>query len=162
METSAYTYAGFWLRVGSAVIDAVLFIVPMSLLFFLLPKEVSETLATDGSVTMTFYTTPIINLVFGLILWLYKTLLESSSIQATIGKRTLKLVVTDLNGERISFGKAAFRSWVVWLPWVASLPYVQMIVFLVALIACLVVGFTSKKQGLHDRMAKCLVLRSEA
>jgi len=162
METSADAYAGFWLRVGSAVIDAVMLLVPMSLLFFLLPKEVRETLAVDGSVSMTFHTTPVIEFAFGVICWLYKALLESSTIQATIGKRTLKLIVTDLKGERISFGTAAFRSWPAWLPWIAFFRYVQLIVFLLAFISCFVVGFTHKKQGLHDRMAKCFVVRSGA
>ena len=42
--------------------------------------------------------------VFGIIVgWLYYTILESSKLQATIGKMALGLVVTDLAGNRISF-----------------------------------------------------------
>jgi uncharacterized RDD family membrane protein YckC len=41
--------------------------------------------------------------------WLYFAALESSAWQATVGKRTLGLQVTDLEGRRIGFGRATGR-----------------------------------------------------
>ena len=41
-----------------------------------------------------------------LVRWLYYAYCESSEWQATIGKKVLNLVVTDLHGNRISFGRA--------------------------------------------------------
>ena len=41
--------------------------------------------------------------------WLYYSLLESSAWQATLGKKALGLEVTDLDGNRIGFGRATGR-----------------------------------------------------
>ena len=41
--------------------------------------------------------------------WLYSALLESGPKQATLGKRLLDLKVTNMEGERISFGQATGR-----------------------------------------------------
>jgi uncharacterized RDD family membrane protein YckC len=49
------------------------------------------------------------NLYFPVVHWLYNTLLISSPKQATIGKFTLGLRVTDLRGKRISFMQANLR-----------------------------------------------------
>ncbi|MBI2875162.1 MAG: RDD family protein [Firmicutes bacterium] len=78
--------------------------------------------------------------------WLYFTLLESSPKQATLGKMALRIVVTDLNGGRISFGRANGRYW-------GKIP--SAIIFLIGFIMA---GFTRKKQGLHDLMAGTLVI----
>jgi len=41
--------------------------------------------------------------------WLYFALMESSGKCASLGKMALGIKVTDLNGNRISFGKATGR-----------------------------------------------------
>lgn len=48
--------------------------------------------------------------------WLYYSLLESSTRQATIGMRALGLRVTSTEGERISFGRALLRTVVKLVP----------------------------------------------
>src|SRR5262245_30233262 len=45
-------------------------------------------------------------LVGGVVDWLYYALLESSPVQATVGKRLLGLAVADEDGKRISFARA--------------------------------------------------------
>ena len=42
--------------------------------------------------------------------WLYSASMESSSYQATFGKWMLGIRVCDLEGQRISFGRASARS----------------------------------------------------
>ena len=80
--------------------------------------------------------------------WLYHALLESSEWQATVGKRVLGLVVTDMAGQRVSFGRSTGRH------------FGKIITNLVpAFIGYLLAGFTEKKQALHDMIAGCLVLR---
>ena len=49
--------------------------------------------------------------------WLFFSLNECSRRQATPGKRLLHLQVTNLQGERISFGRALLRAVVKLLPW---------------------------------------------
>ena len=44
-----------------------------------------------------------------IVAWLYFAYLESSENQATLGKMALSIKVTDLKGERISFGRATGR-----------------------------------------------------
>jgi uncharacterized RDD family membrane protein YckC len=79
--------------------------------------------------------------------WLYEAFMESSSYQATLGKMIFGMKVTDLNGNRISFERATGRHFAKWLS---------------AMIFCIgyiMVGFTDRKQGLHDLLAGTLVLR---
>jgi uncharacterized RDD family membrane protein YckC len=79
--------------------------------------------------------------------WLYYSLLESSAWQATLGKKALGLEVTDLDGNRISFGRATGRFFAKFISW--------MILF----IGYIMAGFTEKKQALHDILAGTLVIR---
>jgi len=88
------------------------------------------------------------NLVGLVITWLYYTLLESSNWQATLGKKAVGLKVTDLQGEQIGFGRANARYWS------------KILSGLILMIGFLMVAFTEKKQGLHDRIAKTLVVQS--
>ena len=71
---------------------------------------------------------------------------ESSSWQATIGKKILGLKVTDLQGQRISFMRSLWRN-------------IAMIVStLILCIGYLMCFWTEKKQCLHDSLANCLVI----
>jgi uncharacterized RDD family membrane protein YckC len=72
--------------------------------------------------------------------------MESSARQATLGKMALKLAVTDLEGERIGFGRATGRYFAKFLSW------------LTLLVGFFMAGFTQRKQGLHDILAKTLVI----
>ncbi|MCG8347540.1 MAG: RDD family protein [Chloroflexales bacterium] len=49
-------------------------------------------------------------------IWFYFALFESSSWQATPGKRLLRLKVTDLDGGRIGLGRALLRAIVLLIP----------------------------------------------
>jgi len=73
--------------------------------------------------------------------------MESSSYQATLGKMIFGMKVTDLNGNRISFERATGRHFAKWLSG------------LVLCIGYIMVGFTERKQGLHDLLAGTLVRR---
>ncbi len=80
--------------------------------------------------------------------WLYHALCESSEWQGTPGKKALGLIVTDLAGQRISFGRATGRY------------FAKIITGMVPLgIGYILAGITEKKQALHDMIASCLVLR---
>ncbi len=87
------------------------------------------------------------NIVCVAATWLYYAIMESSSKQATFGKLICGLKVTDLNGERISFMRATGRH------------FGKIISSMILLIGYLMVLFTERKQGLHDMMAGCLVLK---
>jgi uncharacterized RDD family membrane protein YckC len=78
--------------------------------------------------------------------WLYYALMESSSRQATLGKLAIGIVVTDLGGNRISFGRATGRY------------FGKILSGMIMCIGYIMAGFTERKQALHDIMASCLVV----
>ena len=84
------------------------------------------------------------------IICLYGALSESSVHQATWGKRAMGLKVTDLEGKRITFGKALGR-W--FLKEVFS--FVPLLWF-----TFLAIAFSDKRQGVHDMGAGTLVWKT--
>jgi uncharacterized RDD family membrane protein YckC len=153
-------YAGFWLRFLAFMIDNVvmgvgfvLILVPLIFLTGLgtfLSKIHPDQELDDAGI---FFIIGVIFLAATLSLvltWLYHALMESSEWQATVGKKALGLVVTDMAGQRVSFGRATGRH------------FGKIITNMVpALIGYIMAGFTEKKQALHDMMAGCLVLRRD-
>jgi uncharacterized RDD family membrane protein YckC len=131
-------YGGFWRRLTAAAADAVLINV--------LVDAVMDTASAWGEPPRG---------IFGLrtgikllVAWLYVAGMECSPLQGSIGKLALGLRVTDLQGARVSFGRATLRHWSKLLsgPFTLGLGY-------------LMIAFTRRKQGLHDRIANCLVVR---
>ena len=128
-------YAGFWRRLGAFLIDAVLLAVAMAALGRLgLPVYQRVDYNAFGMVIVV------------LLLWLYFALLESSRLQATLGKLALAIKVTTLDGHRIGFGRATLRTVGKYLSAV-----ILMIGFIMA-------GFTRRRQALHDLIAGTLVV----
>ena len=74
--------------------------------------------------------------------------MESSHLQATLGKMALSLQVTDLEGRRITFAKATGRFFAKYLS------------VLTLGIGYLMAAFTERKQALHDIIAGTLVVRT--
>ncbi len=85
----------------------------------------------------------------GMVFLLYHAVLESSRHQATWGKRLMKIVVTDREGERIMFGRAFIRTLGKYLSGA-----ILFIGYAMAL-------FTQERQALHDLLAGTLVLEEE-
>lgn len=87
-----------------------------------------------------------LNPYFIVMHWLYFTLLQSSPKQATIGKFTLGLRVTDLRGKRISFAQANLR-------------YLSKFFSLIPLcLGFLLLLSTRRKQTLHDYLSRTVVV----
>ncbi len=147
-------YAGFWLRFVAWIIDTIILWIVTSFITIPLvaatglremilnhpPQTPEELIALMG----TIWKIAILGLV---IRWLYYALLESSAWQATIGKLTLGLKVTDMAGQRVSFARATGRF------------FGKIISGIILWIGYIMAGFTAQKQALHDMMAGCLVMR---
>ena len=119
--------AGFWLRLAAYVIDTILFLIG----FFVLVGILGP-----------------LGLVLAIVgVWLYYAGLESSDAQATLGKRAMGIIVTDLLGERLTFGRATGRF--------AARIVTGLIPFAIGYIMA---GFTKHKQALHDMIASTLVI----
>jgi uncharacterized RDD family membrane protein YckC len=143
-------YGGFWIRVVAAIIDAIIVRVVVSpIRFFVgglgLAERMMRGIPHAGLIFFGSGITLIATL-FGS--WLYEAFMESSSYQATLGKMILGMKVTDLNGNRISFERATGRH------------FAKGLSALILLIGYIMVGFTERKQGLHDLLAGTLVRRT--
>jgi uncharacterized RDD family membrane protein YckC len=145
-------YAGFWLRFVAWIIDVFLLDIVLGMFVFapllgsslanMEPGNFWELLNTLGPKMQEA------QLITIVVMWLYYALMESSSWQGTVGKKALGLVATDLNGNRLTFGRATGR----FFGKILSFPVTLGIGYIMA-------GFTAKKQALHDLIAGCLVMR---
>jgi uncharacterized RDD family membrane protein YckC len=141
-------FAGFWLRAVAYLIDTIF----ISLVFGLIASFYPSTfIKIPGAGTTSLASLPQLTpIAFAITIsatWFYYTVFEASIWQATPGKRVMRLYVADLNGQRLTFARAAARN------------FAKMISSLTFLVGYLVAGFTEKKQALHDILASCLVLR---
>lgn len=131
-------HAKFLHRVGAHLIDITILLFaivgPVLLIYPLIPRLL-RVLALPA-------------LAF-LVPLIYFTMFESSRLQATPGKMALGLKVTSLTGERITPLNAIGRS----LARIIAGSLTGDLGYLVAL-------FTKKKQGLHDLMAKTIVVQN--
>jgi uncharacterized RDD family membrane protein YckC len=148
-------YAGFWRRFVAHLIDQivigfaafVIFIPGLALLGIGIGAgimEESESAIGLILAAVAAYLVAILLIVVGQ--WLYYALMESSSKQATLGKLALGIIVTDLSGNRISFGRATGRY------------FGKILSGMIMCIGYIMAGFTERKQALHDIMASCLVV----
>jgi len=142
-------YGGFWIRVVAAIIDAIILrvvVAPVGMIFGGLGMAGMMSGIPHGGLGILGSGITIILLIFGS--WLYEAFMESSSYQATLGKMIFGMKVTDLNGNRISFERATGRHFAKWLSTI------------ILGIGYIMVGFTERKQGLHDLLAGTLVRRA--
>lgn len=158
-SVKANVYAGFWLRFLAAIIDSLVLGVPLGIIAFLLIASAIPFLA-HAQDPMTVLATILPRILFLVVIylvasWLYWGLMESSSWQATLGKKAIGLWVTDLAGNRPTFGRASGRFFAG-----RGIGFVPSIGGLYFLIDCIMAGFTEKKQALHDMIASCLVVRN--
>ncbi len=147
-------YAGFWLRFVAIIIDFILvgiaLGIPCGILFGALGMSMGAGMASHNPglvIGPALGTIFLIEMIAVLVQWLYFAMMESSSWQGTVGKKALGLMVTDMDGRRISFGRATGRY------------FAKIISGMILMIGYLMAGFTEKKQALHDMMAGCLVVR---
>jgi uncharacterized RDD family membrane protein YckC len=150
------TYAGFWKRFAAYLIDSII----MSAVTFLVLIPFLAMIGISAGVSSAMENSEAAAGLIGLIIgayffaifvmmiaqWLYFALMESSSRQATLGKMALGIIVTDLNGGQISFGKATGRY------------FGKIVSSLIMCIGYIMAAFTEKKQALHDMMAGTLVV----
>lgn len=140
-------YAGFWLRVVAYIIDAIIVGIVGFVIGMIFGVGAVST-GTDIS-DPTGGGNMLLNLISIAIGVAYFAGMESSSWQATVGKKALGLVVTDLSGQRISLGRAIGRY------------FGKILSALILLIGFIMVAFTERKQGLHDMLAGTLVLKGQ-
>jgi uncharacterized RDD family membrane protein YckC len=146
MEEKTVQYAGFWRRLAAYVIDMVI-LAFANYQYLSYQSTNMSVMANLGYYEFTYANYGVMIAVFSILIsWVYFCGMESSPLQATLGKLAVGIYVTDLEGQRVSFGKATGRY------------FAKMISGLILGIGFIMAGYTDKKQALHDKIAKCLVL----
>lgn len=144
MTTDSVEYAGFWVRVGAALIDTVLFIVvALPLLVAIYGRSYFDASKTGFVAGIAdFLISWVAPAVAVIAFWLYK--------QATPGKMAVSARVVDARtGNTLTVGQSIGRYLGYY---VATLPLGIGIIW---------IAFDPKKQGWHDKLAGTVVIRSK-
>jgi uncharacterized RDD family membrane protein YckC len=139
MAGTTSIYAGFWRRFVAFLLDGLILgvvTVPLNIAF---GGDDWYTEASSGA-----------RGIASVLGWLYYALMESSAKQATVGKMALGIIVTDMEGRRIGFGRATGRH------------FAKILSALILGIGFIMIAFTQRKQGLHDILAGTLVIEGQA
>lgn len=137
-------YAGFWIRVGAALIDAVLIIaITYPILYAIygaayFDEDKASIVAGPADVLISWVLPAVASILF----WLSK--------QATPGKMALSLRIVDARtGKTLSVGQSIGR-------------YLGYFVSMLPLgLGLIWVGFDARKQGWHDKLSGAVVIRSK-
>ena len=151
-------YGGFWLRSLAYLIDGAVMLIGICIVAiplvsltglgaYLIHINPEEDWNENGAWAIIVVIFLLATASLG-VTWLYHALMECSEWQATVGKKVLGLVVTDMEGRRVSFWRATGRH------------FAKIVTNMIPLlIGYIMAGFTDKKQALHDMIAGCLILR---
>lgn len=183
-------YGGFWRRVGAALLDVLLLLIPLALLAWLFGDDyfvrmrgapgghsvqllIPEAQAQMGMPHQGFryavQSNPLVTALQLALFLAYKVALESGPGAATLGKRAFGLKVLRADGSRLSPLQSLLRAYPFWLPSLGGLmtgvigwAALDNLTELVALLSCVAVAFTPRKQGLHDVLVQAYVVRAGA
>jgi uncharacterized RDD family membrane protein YckC len=140
-------YGGFWRRVVAYLIDGIL----LSIGFRIVGSLVGIAMYPVDPAKFDFdeFAAQVdgIQLVLLAASWLYFALMESSPRGATVGKMAVGLRVVDLQGNRLTFGRATGRF------------FAKFISAVILMLGYLMVAFDDRKRGLHDMIAATLVVK---
>jgi uncharacterized RDD family membrane protein YckC len=157
-------YAGLGRRIVAFIVDKILILLLdvvavavlglfrglQNLYFFAVQGAPVESLTPEGTSAALFGS---IVAAYGIVIivipWLYYAGFESSRSQATPGKLLMRIIVTDLEGNKPTFARVTLRH------------FAKIISTLIIFLGFLMIGLTKKRQGLHDKIAGCLVLLQE-
>jgi len=136
------SYAGFWLRVAASLVDG--FIV--NLIFALLGFLYFWFFAKNNP-SLSNSTSTVMGILYFIMWILYFPFMESRG-GTTFGKKIVGIKVLNANGESVGFLRSLGRN------------LAKIISALILMIGFIMAGFTKKKQGLHDIIASCVVVRT--
>ena len=140
MEGKKLTYAGFWPRAGAQIIDGILIMAVTSpLLVMIYGREYWESLdrVTGSADLLMSWIFPVVAVI---VFWQVR--------QATPGKMAIGAKIVDArSGEKPTLTQFIVRYFAY---------YVSIVTFMLGIIW---VAFDRRKQGLHDKLARTVVVR---
>jgi uncharacterized RDD family membrane protein YckC len=160
LEHARLPYASFSRRAMARLIDLGVVLVPCVVFYFVnralgFPLKYTSLFnwqQPESATMFMSYDFPGILTVFLsiklLVAYPYFALTESSSWQGTLGKQAMRIKVTDINGNQISFARATARYF---------LKIISSIEFMLGYLIC----FSDQRQTIHDYLSRVLVVRKE-
>jgi len=154
--------ASFGKRLGAWIIDYLILLLPLTLIGFSMgaPAAAEHFVAQlKAGVDIDQAARVYAQVMRPVVLWwlligfAYYAWFEQSAWQATPGKRALGLRVTDLDGQRLTLGRSLLRN---------AVRLTNVITSLIPFVCYLAVTWTAHRQGLHDLLARTLVLNGAA
>ncbi|MDO6389188.1 RDD family protein [Pontibacter sp. BT731] len=151
-------YGSFMSRFVAFLIDTTILVFWYSIILYSMAEyslqfNTWKQVIYDGSVSLLEFEVVLqlffYSLYFPVLHWLYYTLLEASPKQATIGKFTLGLKVTDLRGKRITWLQANVRY------------FSRILSALPLLLGFVLIQFQRRRQALHDYVARTVVMTDQ-
>jgi uncharacterized RDD family membrane protein YckC len=149
-ENKNFVYAKIPKRIGAYIIDLLVLAVIL-ILELNICKNFKYLMSNEQHILLS----DILGLINAII---YFSISESSKKQATIGKRAMGIIVTNLHGERLSVGKAFLRNIIKFIGsfiWILSSVKEMIIISFLGYILSI---FLPKKQALHDLIAGSIVV----
>jgi uncharacterized RDD family membrane protein YckC len=152
----ASPYGGFWIRFLAYFIDRIIVGIVAAPLFLILvlpaiiriSHQAEQNQEPSPEMVMSIVAASSVYVIIAIVgQWLYEALLTSSTWQGTIGKRVLRLKVTDEAGNPIGFGRATGRF------------FGKLLSGVIMDIGFIMIAFTDRKRGLHDMLAGTLVMK---
>ncbi len=147
-------YASFLDRFIAYLIDGVVLLLLNLILigpFLLISQGGSNNNATNSSffdyLAVVASQGLFLYLLLFIVTWLYFAILESGTRQGTLGKIAMGIIVTDIDGDRLSFAKATIRY------------FGRYFSSLLLMLGYALAAFTNRKQALHDFVANTIVIR---
>lgn len=148
VSTERAPYAGFLIRLVAALIDSIIVFIPVCIIEFLLTSMFFVHHFERGF-HPPFFPMGIPMIIIGIIIgWIYYAVQESSTYQATLGKRAVGVKVVNESFEQITLSQATVRFIIKEIPILNLISYIVLIV-------------DEKKQGLHDKAARTFVVYRE-
>jgi len=143
-------YAGFWRRFVAALIDGIILQVALSMVMSVFGMGASFANFADPAFAEAAGVGAVLSVIgFSFVgQWLYYALMESSGLQATVGKLAMGVIVTDEHGNRVSFLRATGRY------------FAKILSSIILMIGYIMAAFTERKQALHDMLASTLVYKT--
>jgi uncharacterized RDD family membrane protein YckC len=127
-------HGGFWVRSLATALDLAILFIPITALEVLFDTSRSRVL--EGAVIYGAWA------AYCIPFW-------SSPWHGTPGKRLCGLTILSADGVRLSLGRSVLR-------------YIALIVSGAVIVGPLLVAFTERRQGLHDKIAGTVVVRRSA
>ncbi len=159
-------YAGFWIRLLARIIDSFILGIPLTPVILVCIFLVLGSDIFTGGPQALEQLSPLVVAVAVIAAFLAALCIQAAyecymvtNYDGTIGKKALGLKIITLEGERLEFRQSLLRFGLYQGVSILSIiPLVGLLVSVYALVDAIVLGTDSRKQSLHDRFAKTLVV----